>query len=169
MQGKSVCRDFASKWQKGRKRIDAPLAFRFLAPTIPSMNPKAKKIFTHYGIGLGVAILAFCLVFFLRKDYGFSGYCDAFFVCFALEAAWPGLVWIHRQGTFDVFHYGMSRFLDQWTHHDEPKYANAGDYEEAQMEKRRKNPFPFWTYLSLAGVFLMLAILFLVLVETSIH
>ena len=80
------------------------------------------------------------------------------------------LLWkLLGQGQYGFIAEEPLTFLDQWTHHDEPKYANAGDYEKAQMEKRRKNPFPFWTYLSLAGVFLMLAILFLVLVETSIH
>ena len=78
----------------------------------------------------------------------------------ALVLAAAGLLFIGRAGTFDVLAYGVKRLVDQFTHHDDPEYKTAGDYSLAKKEKRKSVRFPYWVYLALAGVFLLLALVF---------
>ena len=132
------------------------------------MKEKTRTYLIHSAVALSIAVTAFCLVFFLRKLYTFTGYCDAFFISSIITLCCSGFAFVHRSGTFDVLHYGMSRLLAQWTHKDEKKYANAGDYHEVMKEKRQSNPFPYLPYLILGSVLLVIAIVFLILSANNI-
>ena len=124
------------------------------------MSRKSILLARHAIIALGLAAISFCLVFFLWRSFSFRGASDACFVTGALELGIAGLLFIGRAGTFDVLAYGFKRLIDQFTHHDDPEYKTAGDYSLAKKEKRKSVRFPYWVYLALAGIFLLLALVF---------
>ena len=124
------------------------------------MSKNAILLIRHTSIALGIAAVSFCLVFFLRGAFSYRGGSDACFVTGALELGIAGLLFIGRAGTLDVLAYGVKRLVDQFTHHDDPEYKTAGDYSLAKKEKRKSVRFPYWVYLALAGVFLLLALVF---------
>lgn len=132
------------------------------------MDNKVKKYLIHSSVALGISITAFCLVFFLRKIYTFTGYSDAFFVSGAIVLACSGFAFVHRSGTFDTLHFAMGRLVAQWTHSTKKTFKNAGDYHEFSMEKRKRNAFSYVPYLIVGSILIILAIIFMILSNTNI-
>ena len=117
----------------------------------------------HCVIASVLSIGLFCLVFFLRQDFSFKGWSDAFFVSGAVMVAFGGLSFIASRGLFDMMGYGMYRVVGAFKFKGELRYQHAIDFKEARLEKRRKNPFFFQIYLIIGGVLILLAILFSIL------
>lgn len=131
------------------------------------MDKKAILLIRHAIVALALAAMSFCLVYFLRPSKAYDGLSDAFFVTGAVLFGVAGMLFITRQGTFDVLGYGVKRLVDQFTHHDDPEYKNAGDYSLAKQEKRRGARFPYWIYLALCLLAFALGILFLLLHKSA--
>ncbi len=127
------------------------------------MEEKIRKNLIHLGVALAIGITSFCLVFFLRRIYTYTGYSDAFFVSGAIVLACSGFAFVHRSGTFDVLHYGMGRLIAQWTHSRRRTFKNAGDYQEFSKQKRKLNPFPYYPYLGIGAILIVLAVIFMIL------
>lgn len=119
-------------------------------------------------IASSVAILVFCLVLFLRKIYTLTGFCDAFFFAAAMEFALLLIYWIERTGVFDVFNFQFYRFFESFRPDGLKKWDTAYDYKQEKEGKRKITRLYFWPYLIIGGVFLLVAIILLVIVEVMV-
>ncbi len=132
------------------------------------MDAWKKTRIIGWSVASSVAILAFCLVFFLRKIYTITGVCDALFFVVAIEFAILFFCWIERSGTFDVFNFQFYRFFESFRPDGLKKWDTAYDYKKEKEEKRKRTSFYFWPYLMIGGIFLIAAVVLLIIIEVTI-
>ena len=127
------------------------------------MTPYKKKVILGLSLTFAACLTVFCLVFFLRPPYDFRSASDSFFISSAVGLAATGMVFVVRSGTFDVLNYGMYRLFESFRLDRKKKWDNAGDYKIDRQRKRQLSKAVFWPSLAVAGLFLLLAFLFLLL------
>jgi hypothetical protein len=125
------------------------------------MKNSLKRILVHSVIALVLAIAIFCLIFFLRGYYTFSGASDACFGAGAILALVPFLILIYRTGLFDVANYGFITWFNSFKANSPKPYESAGAYSEKKKELRSKNRPMVWPYIVVGLLFLVLALIFL--------
>ena len=126
------------------------------------MTPVKLRI-VHCIVASILMIGIFCLVFFLRQDFGLRGWSDAFFIDGAILAGFGLLAWIAGNGVFDMMGYGLYRAVSVFKFKGEIRYKNADSFKEKRNEIRCKSPFFFQIYLIFGGVLLIAGIIFAIL------
>ncbi len=126
------------------------------------MDPYRKKALITGVASLLLCAVSFSLIFFLRPPYGWRGASDASFMAAAIGLAFCGMSFVVRSGTFDVLNYGVYRLFESFRLDRKKKWDNAGDYKEDRQKKRQLSKAVYWPSLASAGLFLALAIAFLI-------
>ena len=121
--------------------------------------PMKKSILASLIVYPLLAIGAFCLFFFVRKNYALSGWIDPLFFAGAFVLGGGLLSLLARFGAFDTVAYGFRSIFKHMT----PNYTNAQDpypdyyaYSESKKEKRKQNKIFPWPWLVL-GIGLIIA------------
>ena len=121
--------------------------------------PMKKSILASLIVYPLLAIGAFCLFFFIRKNYALSGWIDPLFFAGAFVLGGGLLSLLARFGAFDTVVYGFRSIFK----HMNPNYTNAQDpypdyyaYSESKKEKRKQNKIFPWPWLVL-GIGLIIA------------
>ena len=105
----------------------------------------------------------FCLTFFLRQDFSFKGWSDAFFVTGAILLGFGLLAFIAGKGVFDMMGYGLYRVIGAFKFKGELRYQNAMSFKEKRLENRCKSPFFFQIYMIFGSILIIVASIFAIL------
>ena len=132
------------------------------------MDAWKKRRIVGWLVAVGVAVLVFCLVFFLRKIYTITGVCDALFCAASIDIAILLFVWIERSGAFDVFNFQFYRFFESFRPDGIKRWDTAYEYKIEKEEKRRRSGPYYWPYLIISSIFLVAAIVLLVIIEVTV-
>lgn len=127
-----------------------------------------KRMIAGWVIAALSAIATFCLVFFLRKIYTITGACDAFFFAGVIDIAILLFMIIERSGAFDVFNFQFYRFFESFRPDGLKKWDTAYDYKEERAGKRKRTKLFYLPYLVIGGVFLLVSIVLLIVVEITV-
>lgn len=135
------------------------------------MSDRAKDILITLAVSLGMGILIFCLIFFLRGIYTLFGWSDALTFSGVFIILSGALTALGRLGAYDMFVYG---FMDIFRHmNPKPapkKYQDFVDYKEQMKEKRAKKSKAYLLFFAVGGVILTVGlVLRLVLYLTAGH
>ncbi len=121
--------------------------------------PMKKSILASFIVYPLLAIGAFCLFFFVRKNYALSGWIDPLFFAGAIVLGGGLLSLLARFGAFDTVTYGFRSIFK----HMNSNYTNAQDpypdyyaYTESKKENRKQNKIFPWPWLVL-GIGLLIA------------
>jgi hypothetical protein len=129
------------------------------------MEIEKRSIVINWSVSLGIFLLAFCLPFFLRGDYSYRGLSDAFFFASLLEFAILFFVAVNRFGLFDAVYYSFHRMGESF-HPDAPKRWNTyNDYRIYKKDARASGRMYVWSYVTLGGLSLLLAVVFLIVFD----
>ena len=131
------------------------------------MTPIKLRII-HCIVALALMIGIFCLIFFLRQDFGYRGWSDALFIDGAVLLGFGLLAWIAGNGVFDMMGYGLYRAVAVFKFRGEIRYKTPDSFKDKRNENRRKSPFFFPIYLILGGVLIVLGIVFAILSMNTI-
>ena len=83
--------------------------------------------------------------------------CDAFFVAGVVIFAAGVLVFSSNEGTFDIFVYGLSSFVDMFRKKSQKKYDTFFDYRESHEDVK----LPFGFLLITGAVFIAISLVML--------
>ncbi len=133
------------------------------------MNERRKKTIISFLVSLLISGLVFVIVFFARRNYLISGYCDAFFVSGVVTLVIPAFVFLIRTGSFDVLNYGMYRFFESFKKDKEKRWDSALDYKNYFGEKREKNKPVVYPYFVIGFTLLLVSIILLSIFYSSIN
>lgn len=87
--------------------------------------------------------------------------CDSFFVSGVLLACTGMLIFSSNLGTFDMFVYGMTSFIDYFRKKSERKYETFYDYRVSREKKKSS-----FAYLLIVGIcFILVSLIFLGIYE----
>ena len=134
------------------------------------MSDELKKKLLKYGITAGLGAL---MAFITMNNYGIFAatewkaiskiLADAFTIPGMLFILIGCLVWVSGDGFFDGISYALSytfKLLVPGAEKKMPKYA---DYVELKRDKREKNKFSFAFLFIVGGIYLLIAIIFIIL------
>ena len=85
--------------------------------------------------------------------------CDAFFAAGVVIFAAGGLVFSSNEGTFDIFVYGISSFVDMFRKKSQKKYNTFYDYRESREDLK----LPFGFLMLTGAVFIAVSLVMLYL------
>lgn len=131
------------------------------------MDPRKKQILIHWLIAGGIFLVLFLICYLamgLPRNglwyYDYNLYSDSFLIPGVILVGFSLLLWIGRQGVFDVLRYGFYRLFESYRKGMEKRYDSAYEYKQAKTEQRKKHVPFYLSYFVIGGVSLLLAILF---------
>ncbi len=119
------------------------------------LDPYRKRILGHSIAAFVLAAIPFCLLYFIKGDYGLRGLSNAFLLSGAITGLGSLFAWIIQTGTFDVLNYGIYRFFESFRLDKMKRWESAYDYKMDRAEKRKKAKTPYWIYWIFGGVLLL--------------
>ena len=110
-------------------------------------------------ISLLLGIFGFCLIFLILKKPALDG------------TAWPAiilissslLIWITREGFFDIFSYGFRQLGSTIFSKTPNEFNNFAGYKEAKNEIREKRPKYFFAVGAVGLIFLIATIILFII------
>jgi hypothetical protein len=127
------------------------------------MSKETKRIIIDLSVSFLIGAIVFALVFFLRHLYDYGGASDACFAAGASLLFVTLLIIIERTGVFDVAFYGFYRLAESFRPDGKKKYDSAYEFKEMKRESRDRSRPLFWPPLSVGGLFMVLALVFLLI------
>lgn len=134
------------------------------------MENKLKKDLKYYfitgAVALGFAIGFFCLFFFLRADrvgYGLVNWQDSLMIVGIIIFCAGALMWVAREGFFDIFAYGFKQLGNAMFTKQPSAYNDYPGYREVKKTKRASSPKLFLAVM-IVGLVILLAALVIYLV-----
>lgn len=130
------------------------------------MDEEKKKVFRwkpHIIAAIIVSIigafivLLFCVIIKNKKLLS-DGFTLASFVLFAIAV----FMWLGREGVFDIFSYGFKQFGSVHFTKNPNQYKDFPGYKEEKHQIRTKRAKTFITVFIIAGLFLLLGIIFMI-------
>ena len=106
-----------------------------------------------FGIGI------FCLVVFAFQKAYVDG--TAFAALFLISAA--GLIWVSREGFFDLASYGFKQFGNMLFSKKPNEFNDFAGYKEYKRESRENKSKYYLSVLAIGGVFLLATIILFVI------
>jgi hypothetical protein len=125
----------------------------------PSLVSSTRKLWTWFGVFLFALIFA-AVVLFLRGDYTFAGFSNALFIPGAVVLGTIGLMFVGRNGTFDIVSYSFVRLRDSFRREKVKSFEDAYAYSEYKNTQRVKRGFYTLPFLVIGGLMLIVALLF---------
>jgi len=129
------------------------------------MESKFKKDLKYYliagAVSLALAIGFFCLFFFARGNkagYGLVNWQDSLMISGLIIAGVGGLMWIGREGFFDIFAYGFKQLGGAIFSKNPRSYNDYPGYREEMKNKRSASPKTFLSVLIIGAAFLLAAL-----------
>ena len=123
------------------------------------MSDRTKKNIILWAVTLGLAILVFCLGFFLKKEYNLVGWMNSCFYTGGIILCLGLLALMGHWGAFDFLTYGVRDiFFHMNPNADKQrKYRDYVDFVTQKKEARKKRHYDFlWPFLSI-GLLLLIA------------
>ena len=106
-----------------------------------------------FGIGI------FCLIVFAFKMAIVDG--AAFAALFLISAA--GLIWVSREGFFDLASYGFKQFGNMLFSKKPNQFNDFAGYKEYKRETRENKPKYYLSLLVIGGVFLLATLIIFII------
>lgn len=122
------------------------------------MSTKAKIL--HWVIPTLLSIILFIAIFFGYGKYNYIGLSNACVIPFIIMASYVALRFVARFGTFDMLSYVGVRLVESFKKEEIRSFDSPYQYSEYRKNKRLKNKFYFWPYLTLAIILFILTIVF---------
>lgn len=134
------------------------------------MSDELKKKLLKYGVTAGVGAL---MALITMNNYGLFAatewkvisriLADAFTIPGMLFILVGCLVWVSGDGFFDGISYALSYTVKLLVPGTEKKMPQYADYIAMKAEKREKNQFSFAFLFIVGGIYLLIAIIFIIL------
>lgn len=110
-------------------------------------------------ISLLLGIFIFILFFLILKKPAMDG--TAFAAIILISSA--GLIWVAREGFFDIFSYGIRQFSVSAFSKKPNELNNFAEYKEYKYEMRKKRS-KYYISVALIGVFFLIATIILYII-----
>jgi hypothetical protein len=116
-----------------------------------------QRLWTWIGVLLFAFILA-AVILFVQGNYTLAGFSNALFIPGAVVLGVIGLMFVGRNGTFDIMSYSFTRLRDSFRREKVKSFEDAYAYSEFKNSQRLKRGFYTLPFLVIGGLFVLTAL-----------